>query len=295
MNCIEKDDVGKMTTTISHTLVYEQDILRNPYSLKSWLRYIDFKRNSSYVSRVSIYERALAELPGCYKIWKEYLTLRVSVLVEGSANAKTGIRTRKLVPNDPEWALVNEAFERCLIYGNKFPVIWTMYLDFTMQQCEPTKTRRLFDRALKALPITQNTRIWTLYLKFARYIGGPSGVRIFRRYLKLEPDQIEAYVDMLVNCKPRPMYVQAAAALASMVENPNFKSKQGKSHYELWTELVDLICDNAQYMDAAVLDHTIFNTGDERIGVVERLDVDKILRAGISLFTDQVFVKVLII
>jgi pre-mRNA-splicing factor SYF1 len=235
-----------------------------------------------------LYERALIELPGSYKIWKAYLQLRASVVVEGSAESRTGIRTRKLPPSDPEWALVQDCFERALVFMHKFPVIWIMYLDFAAHLCRPTQIRRLFDQALKSLPITQNTRVWDLYLRFARYIGGPTGVRIFRRYLKLESDQLEAYVDMLVTCKPKPMYAEAATVLASMVENPNFKSKHGKSHYELWTELVDMICDHAADMDLAVADNTSFG-GDDRIGIVERLDVDRILRAGISLFTDQVW------
>ena len=47
-------------------LAYEEDILRNSYSIKTWLRYIEFKRESKAPpAQINIvYERALRELPG---------------------------------------------------------------------------------------------------------------------------------------------------------------------------------------------------------------------------------------
>lgn len=48
-----------------------------------------------------------------------------------------------------------------------------------------TKTRRSFDSALRALPVTQHGRIWDLYLQFAKAAGGETAIRINRRYLKV--------------------------------------------------------------------------------------------------------------
>ena len=45
-------------------LPYEEDILRNPYSVKSWLRYIEHKKGASKLVVNLVYERALRELPG---------------------------------------------------------------------------------------------------------------------------------------------------------------------------------------------------------------------------------------
>lgn len=47
-------------------LAYEEDILRNSYSIKTWLRYIEFKRGSRAPPAQinTVYERALRELPG---------------------------------------------------------------------------------------------------------------------------------------------------------------------------------------------------------------------------------------
>ena len=47
-------------------LPYEEEILRNPYSVKSWLRYIEFKKDAPRNTVNLVYERALKELPGRY-------------------------------------------------------------------------------------------------------------------------------------------------------------------------------------------------------------------------------------
>lgn len=57
-------------------LQYEEEILRNPFSVKCWIRYIDFKQNAPKHILNLIYERALKELPGRYS----YLLLIMSVL-----------------------------------------------------------------------------------------------------------------------------------------------------------------------------------------------------------------------
>lgn len=66
------------------------------------------------------------------------------------------------------------------------PRIWLDYCQFLMDQCRITRTRRTFDRALRALPITQHHRIWPLYLRFVRLYPLPeTAVRVYRRYLKV--------------------------------------------------------------------------------------------------------------
>ena len=50
-------------------LPFEEDILRNPYSVKAWWRYLEHKRTAPRAVRNMVYERALKEIPGSYKIW----------------------------------------------------------------------------------------------------------------------------------------------------------------------------------------------------------------------------------
>lgn len=82
--------------------------MRNPYSLRGWLRYIDHKRTGTLQELTFIYERALRELPGSYKLWKHYLDLRREKL--------TGLSPVKY---SSQYTAVNNAYERALILLNK--------------------------------------------------------------------------------------------------------------------------------------------------------------------------------
>jgi pre-mRNA-splicing factor SYF1 len=50
--------------------------------------------------------------------------------------------------------------------------VWTDYLELLLEQKWVTSTRRVFDSALAALPITQHDRVWQLYLVRGPWGGG---------------------------------------------------------------------------------------------------------------------------
>lgn len=233
-------------------LPYEEEILRNPYSVKCWLRYIEHKNDGPVTSLNMIYERALKELPGSYKLWYNYLRLR-----------RKQVKGR--VITDPGYEDVNNAFERALVFMHKMPRIWLDYCQFLIDQCKITRTRRTFDRALRALPITQHHRIWPMYLKFVRsHPLHETAVRAYRRYLKLSPEDAEEYVEYLVSIDRMD---EAALRMADIVNQENFVSKEGKSNHQLWHDLCELICKNPTK--------------------VTSLKVDPIIRGGIKRFTDE--------
>lgn len=49
-------------------LLYEEELLRNPYNLKMWWRYIQARTDAPAKRRYLLYERALRALPGSYKV-----------------------------------------------------------------------------------------------------------------------------------------------------------------------------------------------------------------------------------
>lgn len=49
-------------------LLYEEELLRNPYALRMWIRYLDARKSASPRKRYLLYERALNALPGSYKV-----------------------------------------------------------------------------------------------------------------------------------------------------------------------------------------------------------------------------------
>uniref|UniRef100_A0A671R079 Pre-mRNA-splicing factor SYF1 n=1 Tax=Sinocyclocheilus anshuiensis TaxID=1608454 RepID=A0A671R079_9TELE len=149
-----------MTDKEDDDLPYEEEIIRNPYSVKCWMRYIEHKQNAQKSVLNMIYERALKELPGSYKLWYNYLRERRKQ-VKGKC------------VTDPAYEEVNNCHERALVFMHKMPRIWIDYCQLMVSQCKITRSRRTFDRALRALPITQHPRIWPLYLRFARNLPLP--------------------------------------------------------------------------------------------------------------------------
>jgi pre-mRNA-splicing factor SYF1 len=63
-------------------------------------------------------------------------------------------------------------------------------------------------------------------------------------------------------------YDEAAIKLVSIVNDTKFTSARGKSHYQLWQELCELVVDHCED--------------------IKSVQVEPIIRSGIKRFTDQV-------
>lgn len=92
-----------------------------------------------------------------------------------------------------------------------------------------------------------------------------TAVRVYRRYLKIEPTHTEEYIAYL---KARGNWGEVARKLADLVNDETFRSLEGKSKHQMWLELADIITRHPQE--------------------VEDMKVDAILRGGIRKFTDEV-------
>ncbi|OBT41840.1 pre-mRNA-splicing factor syf-1 [Pseudogymnoascus sp. WSF 3629] len=239
--------------------IYEQDILRDPESIKPWLGYINFKlRHGSLHEQAYVLERACLQLPRSYKLWRMYLSIRTKHL-------------RKLNPAifAGEFAKVNSLFEKALVLLNKMPKIWEMYLQFLLLQPLVTLTRHTFDRALRALPITQHNKIWALYRPFANSATGQTAVKIWRRYMQIHPEDAEDFIELLVEER---LYTEAIKMYMNILNNTRFRSKHGKGHYQLWNEMIDLLVTHARLVET---------------GYENGIDVESIIRSGIERFSDQ--------
>ncbi|CAL1689628.1 unnamed protein product [Lasius platythorax] len=219
-------DEGNLYAFNEEDLPYEEEILRNPYSVKHWQRYIDHLKNSKSKNLNVVYERALKELPGSYKLWYNYLRQRVSQLKDRCIT-------------DPLYEDVNNAFERALVFMHKMPRIWMDYCTLMTEQCYITRTR-------------QKHNVYE------------TAVRVFRRYLKLAPEDTEEYIEYLISVG---RLDEGALKLAQIVNQDDFVSKHGKSNHQLWNELCDLISKNP--------------------AKIKSLNVDAIIRGGLRRYTDQ--------
>lgn len=168
-----------------------------------------------------------------------------------------------------EYRKVNTLFERALILLHKMPVIWELYLRFLLQQPLVTTTRRTFDRALRALPLSQHNRVWAIYKPFANSAAGISAIKVWRRYMQIHPEDAEDFIELLSQVG---LYTEAVKTYIDILNNSRFMSKQGKGHYELWSEMVDMIVEHA----------AVIQTGHET-----GIDIDRIIRSGIIRFADQ--------
>eukprot|EP00727_Mastigamoeba_balamuthi_P006500 m51a1_g2470 putative pre-mrna-splicing factor syf1-like (915) ;mRNA; f:38499-41375 len=236
-------------------LPYEEDVLRNPYHLKAWLRYLEFKTATSAPARVVnlIYERALRELPGSYKLWHAYLGARAR-------------QARGRCPGDAAYERANAVYERALVFMHKMPRVWLDYAAFLCEQHRVTRARRAFDRALQALPVSQHAGVWRPYVEFARGSGVQLlATRVYRRWLKYEPAGVEEYVEYLVGAG---LYNEAAVRLAAALEDDAFKSARGKTKHALWLELCALVTKHP--------------------AEVTSVQAEPVIRSGLRRFSDEV-------
>lgn len=96
------------------------------------------------------------------------------------------VQVRGKCITDHAWEVVNNTFERSLVFMHKMPKIWVEYLKFLIEQRKISRIRHTFDRALRALPVLQHSQIWPLYIHWVREIGVPlSAMRVYKRYLKV--------------------------------------------------------------------------------------------------------------
>lgn len=148
-------------------------------------------------------------------------------------------------PFDPKVSAMNSVFDRALVFMHKMPTIWLEFLKFLVPQRRITSTRRTFDRALQALPVTQHEKIWPLYIQvrgaapvleveiagrivppvrshvppqFCKDAGvTQTCIRVFRRFLMFSPAGREEYADYLLatgNADEAAVQVRRASEMA---------------------------------------------------------------------------------
>ena len=61
-------------------LLYEEELLRNPFNLKMWGRYLAARTDAPAKRRYLLYERAIRALPGSYKVRREEVIRHTYIL-----------------------------------------------------------------------------------------------------------------------------------------------------------------------------------------------------------------------
>lgn len=282
----------------------EEDLLRNPSSFRAWWTAIHTTKEAfnaqlkaerrtnvpneaatllgplatplarhSLQCLTYLYEAAIAQFPGSFKLWKSYLQMRMSYVL-GRQVIKKRAGGRKKLPEMKdaleeekedleswedgldgvvgwgEWRSLIATYERALMWLPKLPRLWLMYSSVFFHPMCPslishTHARRTFDRALRTLPPSLHSRIWVRYLLWAETKGGSTTVSVYRRYLAVDPSVTEHYTSILLSpadSVPRPL--EAAKLLLSLARKASrgeYVSPEGKSPYQLLGDFLDIV------------------------------------------------------
>ncbi|RLN26207.1 hypothetical protein BBJ28_00023801 [Nothophytophthora sp. Chile5] len=238
-------------------LEYEEEAVRQPFAVQTWTSYLRALEDAPLATRYAVYERALQVLPRSYKLWKLYLD-------DVYENEARGQRV-----DSPAFTRLAALYERALVQLAMMPRLWLDYLEMLREMRVVTARRHVFDRALRALPITQHHRIWSPYLAFVKQIGVPqTAVQVYRRYLMLEPTKRGEFVDYLVSVEH---YEEASLQLVKLIETSQDSGDQDQERtpHSLWMQLCDMVSQHPTR-------------------VAKSLDVEAILRSGMARFSDEV-------
>jgi pre-mRNA-splicing factor SYF1 len=176
------------------------------------------------------------------------------------------VQCGKVHPLDECIEVTIGAFERAVSKLGTMPVIWMLFAEFLVSHGRITLSRRVFDRALRSLPVTQHDLIWEPYIAFARECDVPeTAIRVYRRYMKYAPEAREELVDYLLEGSH---VDEAAKELVVLLEDSQQQVK-GRTRLQLWQQLCELI---ALHPDQVVS---------------LRGRVEAIVRAGVSRFPDD--------
>ncbi|KAI0064688.1 spliceosome complex protein [Artomyces pyxidatus] len=313
----------------------EEDLLRNPFSFRHWWTAINTTREAqaallkledppdlpeevatllgSLASPLArevlqcltyLYESALVNFAGSFKLWKSYLQMRMSyVLGKQTVRKRAGGRKKLPEMKDAledeqedleqweggldgivgweEWKSLVATFERALMWLPKMPRIWLMYVSiFNHPNCPPqlshSHARRTYDRALRTLPPSLHHRIWVRYLLWAESRGGLTTVAVYRRYLAIDPSVTERYTALLLspsNPSPRPLEAAKLLLLLSRkAARGEYVSPEGKSPYQLLGEWIDVVETHAEDVGLGV-DETVADA-EESAAEVDHAQTD---------------------
>eukprot|EP00835_Amoeboradix_gromovi_P003781 NODE_263_length_12530_cov_0.434881.p2 type:complete len:665 gc:universal NODE_263_length_12530_cov_0.434881:4206-2212(-) len=149
-------------------LLFEQQLIRNPLDIKTWLRYIDYQNDM--IPKLHLYLRALSKCPYYYKLWYQYLQCKL-----------------KMLPPNPLYQdlhAIKMDFEICFLFLNQMPRIYYLCLDFLINYM-PYKAPfivHVLNSALLNLPVPLHKHIWSRIVDYSKHLNNQLGALLLQRY-----------------------------------------------------------------------------------------------------------------
>lgn len=239
-----------VVSTKASLLPQEDAVTKTPYNVNTWLQYLDTideliseqrtnqdestKKNLIQV-RDFVGRRAVHHLPKSYKLWKTHWEF--SLVQEKQLS-------QSLIP----------LWERALVTLHKFPRVWIEYLEYAHEKSsmDPTRLRRLANRSLEAIPVTQHDKIWPVLLKYYQsttlsaagttttlrtpvtsWIPKETKLSLLRRYIQFNPAATKEVADFLANDLHH--WGEAALLYVELLNQPETVQQN-----ELWMALANI-------------------------------------------------------
>ncbi|KAK0546432.1 pre-mRNA-splicing factor syf1 [Tilletia horrida] len=186
--------------------IYERSLAVFPYNYALWRDYLLLR--STYVLGQPRGGSASARRRMIQASLKQSLDLGPTLLDRAKGEAEENDwEAGEALDGDlgwEEWRSLAATYERAIRCLPKMPRFWLLYLSiFFHPKCPPQlgrgpHARLTFDRALRVLPPSLHLRIWKPYLRWAEREGTLVGLKVWRRYLAVDPSLTERYVGLLL-------------------------------------------------------------------------------------------------
>ena len=215
------------------------------------LAHVPERRKELVQIRIHVAQRAVSLLPGSYKLWYNHLLFLVQYCSK-------------------HVSLLQRSFETCLVRLHKMPRLWIMYVQYMQHHSgNVTRIRRLYNRALEALPVTQHDKLWPLYMEWLTQgldinetttttstttvipdkqlvtmeIPAETIIRVGRRHAHyFNPSAKERLAQV---CIALQRYGEASLLLLDLLNNASHVVTQ-QSQHDLWMTLADLCTKHAK-------------------------------------------------
>jgi len=222
---------------------FESNLIRFP-GVSQWIAYINMKKStllnvgidSNSINDIILinseklwvyYERSVQTFPRSYKLWIDYTDTRSTF-------------TQNYLLEDSECvSRANGVYERALMNLWTCPRLWINYLVFISKQKCVTFLRKVFNRALQALPITQHDMIWNAFLPLIKDSQSILSVDdAYKRYLMLHSNHIEEAVEWFLEKKATK---ESAYYIQKLLQDPYFQSPKERPKFYYWNKLAEVI------------------------------------------------------
>ena len=105
-----------------------------------------------------------------------------------------------------------------------------------------TKARQVYNWSFRNLPLTQHQKIWKKFVVWVMKLDNHwSALKVIPRYLKINPDFKENFVEYLLE---KNLFDKAAEVLMAILDDDGYSGKAGKEKKDFYFDLIELLTEH---------------------------------------------------